>query len=167
MKKACLLTLAALLVVAMPLAAWLVVEVPQPVYADDIISITLSDPGSDGIDFGEVDPGSENVGDVLQDDGVPAVTVTVAPETDVAVDIGIMGTVTSGDLELSNWKYSQDFEKTTIASLTGSPHVAVYTNKVANDICAFYHWITVPAGTTAGEHTVQVSYKAVKTGDPF
>jgi hypothetical protein len=166
MKKVCLLALAAMLVVALPVIMWSYVPVVPPVYAQNGISITLSDPGNDGINFGNVNPGSEEVGDVLQEDGVPAVTVTIESETTGFVDIGISGNVTYGNIALSNWFYSTQFDKSDITPLTGS-YVEVYADKEATDTCDFYHWITVPAGTPAGNHTANVSYKAIVAGGSF
>lgn len=128
----------------------------------DVVSITISG----GLDFGSITPPVTQQGVPGQVDLSPAITITVAPETNVEVHIGIKGAVTGGTLTLDNWFYSKLFDKSGIAALTTS-YVEVYTTKVANDTCDFYHWITVPDGTAAGDHTVDVTYKVAKTGVAF
>ena len=166
MKKVCLLALAVLLAAAASLSAWLYMPAPPPVYAQTI-SITLTG----GISFGNITPPASQVdGDLTQTDGSPAIVITIATETDVVVDVGIKGTITSGDLALSNWFYSTQFDKGDITSLTGA-YVEVYPDQgppsgspIPLD---FYHWITVPEGTAAGSHTVNVSYKAIQDDTSF
>ncbi len=159
MKRVCLLALAALLLVAVPLAAWLYVPVPTPAYADTI-SITLFG----NIDFGNVTPPVTKWGATDQGDGSPAITITVEPESG-NVDIGIKGEITSGNgLDLSNWLYSENFTGGTTGLTIG--YVKVYENVTVGDY-DFYHWIKVPAGTPAGSHTVNISYKAIATGGTY
>jgi hypothetical protein len=156
MNRVCLLVLAALLIVAVPLAVWLYAPAPPPVYAEDIISISLSG----NITFTNLNPGDTDIAA----DTSPAITITVEPDTTVIVDIGIMGGVTDG-IALNNWKYSTT-DDPTLHSLVDTGYVLTYSNKPSDDYY-FYHWITVPNGTPAGSHTANISYKAVKTGDPF
>lgn len=127
----------------------------------EVVSITLTG----AIDFGSIMPPVAEQGATGQTDGDPAITITVEPETNVNVDIGIQGAITEGSLALSNWLYSTLFDKSDIDGLTGS-YAGVYTNVGIGDN-DFYHWITVPGGTPAGSHTVSVSYKAVETGTGF
>jgi hypothetical protein len=131
---------------------------------NEFVSISLS--GS--LDFGSVTPPIiQEDGDLTQTDGNPAITITIEPETNVLVDVGIMGALTGGTtLALSNWFYSTLVNKTDITALTGL-FVEVYADKAANDTCDFYHWITVPDGTASGSHTANVSYKAVTADSGF
>ena len=131
------------------------------VTVSEFVNITLA--GSIG--FGTIAPPVTAQGTTGQTDGSPAITITVESETNVDVDIGIKGAITAGDLALSNWLYSTLFDKSDIAGLTVS-YVGVYSN-VGAGVNVFYHWITVPGGTAAGSHTVDVSYKAVETGAGF
>lgn len=137
---------------------------------NQVISITIADANSDGINFVGGTPPITEQGDTNQADGTPAVTITIATETNVEVDVGIMGAITLGDLALTNWKYSKLFDKVGIAGLTGA-YVEVYGNEGPPggspiDL-AFYHWIDIPDGTTSGTHTVDVSYKAQDTAIGF
>jgi hypothetical protein len=122
------------------------------VSVNEFVNITLG--GS--INFGSLTPPQSDVGATGQTDGNPAITITVEPETNVDIDISIKGAINTGNLALSNWKYSTTFggAKT---GLTGS-YIEVYDT--AGSSSDFYHWIDVPAGTDSGSHTVDVSYKA-------
>ena len=135
---------------------------PASVTVSEFVNITLA--GSIG--FGTIAPPvTVPQGTTGQTDGSPAITITVESETNVDVDIGIKGAITTGDLALSNWLYSTLFDKSDIAGLTVS-YAEIYTDAGA-DVYDFYHWITLPGGTTAGSHTVSVSYKAVTADTGF
>jgi hypothetical protein len=132
----------------------------------ETISITLNDAiPNTGIYFGSVTANGSTYGDKDQSDGVPAIQVEVADETNVTVDIGIKGSTTD-DLELSNWKYSTLFDQSDIASIPDT-YSAVYFGAAAGSTNDFYHWITVPTNTPAGDYSATISYKAVKAGTAF
>jgi hypothetical protein len=156
-----IIALVLMMIFALPAAATVEQTTSASVTVGEVISITLS--GS--IAFGSLSPGVSEVGTTGQTDGNPAITINVAPETNVQVDIGIKGAITSGTLALTNWLYSKDFAKTDITGLTTS-YIGVYIDSGDGDK-PFYHWITVPGGTASGTHTIDVSYKAVKTGSGF
>jgi len=156
-----ILSLLLVTIMAVPAIAEVEQTTSASVTVGEVISITLS--GS--IAFGSLSPGVSEVGATGQSDGSPAININVAPETNVQVDIGIMGEITAGTLELSNWLYSVDFAKTGLTGLTAL-YAGVYTNVGVGDN-DFYHWITIPGGTASGIHTVDVSYKAVKNGAGF
>lgn len=161
-----LMALLLLMVPALPALAAVEQTVTASVSVSEIISITLTDAGTAGINFGSQTPPVTEVGDSDQGSGTPAMKVNVGAETNVNVDIGIKGAITGGTLALSNWLYSKDFAKTGITGLTAS-YVGVYSSVAAGSANDFYHWLTVPDGTAGGSHTVSVSYKAVKTGTGF
>jgi hypothetical protein len=153
-----LLSLVLLAIMAVPAFADAEQNVGASVSVGEVISITLTDAGAAGINFGGVSPGSANVSDVAQSDGTPAIKVAVAPETNVTVDIAIKGAAT-GSLALTNWTYSKTFlgTKTSIPDTYGT---AVYTGGVGS--YDFYHWVNVPVGTPAGPQGCNVYYKATK-----
>src|SRR3972149_1241163 len=139
------LAMALILVAVLPLSALAEEEtVTASVTVGEYISITTS--GS--IAFGSLSPGASESGATGQGDGIPAITIAVAPETNVNVDIGIKGAIATGSLALSNWKYSTSFvgTKTSIPSAYGT---AAYSN-VGVGSYFFYHWVTVPLGSTTG-----------------
>ncbi len=165
MKKLIISILTALILVAVMAMPAVAVEdtqtVPASVSVNDVVSITLAG----GISFGSVVPPVVEQGTTGQVDGSPSVNITIESETNVEVDVGIMGTITAGtNLTLDNWKYSTVFE-TSLIGLTGS-YAEVYSDQAASGsaiVLNFYHYITVPDGTPSGLHTVDVSYKAQET----
>jgi hypothetical protein len=161
-KKIIISAVMALMLVAVmvtPVMAATEQSVGASVTVGQVISITLTDAGAAGINFGPVTPPVTEQGDVAQSSGTPAIKVVVAPETNTNVDISIRGTIATGNLALSNWLYSKDFAKTGITGLTDS-YVGVYSAVGAGNY-DFYHWITVPSGTPSGSHTITVSYQAL------
>jgi hypothetical protein len=167
------------LIISITLSLMLVAVLAAPAIADDnddagveasvtvneVVSISLTDAGDSGIDFGSVDTATANISDIAQSDGVPAIQVVVEPETNVNVDIAVKGFIASGDLTLENWKYSLTYAGTK-ASLPAVWSTADYEN-VGDGSYDFYHWLDVPADTTAGLKECYVYYKAVVTGDSF
>jgi hypothetical protein len=150
------------IIMALPaIAAEEVESMGASVSVGETVSISLVDAGGtghEGIRFGSVQPDGNTYGDTDQTNGTPAIKVKVENETNVSVDISIMGS-TAGSLSLTNWKYSKLFDKSDIASLTGS-YIEVYDSAAKGSENAFYHWITVPVGTTSGSYSATVNYKA-------
>jgi hypothetical protein len=153
------LTLVALL--AVPAMAAQEQSVGAAVSVNEVVSITLSDAGDSGINFGTLNQGDTDQGDVDQSDGTPAIGVVVEPETSVNVDIGIKATGAATEVD---WEYSMTFAGTPVE--IPDTYGAVYSNQ-GDGTYAFYHWITIPETTLAGTYNATVYYKAVKTGTSF
>ncbi len=163
MKKIYLLTLAALLIAAVPLAAWLYRPVSLPVYAE-YINMTVIDTGDDGINFGQVDPGNE-VGDEAQD-GSGAVTITIGADTDVDCYIQIRGSdnFTDGSghtLLLSNAKWDTDSDVAGANTMTTSYTTIATSNASIEKTVYVWHWLNVPSGQYAATYTTTFYYQAV------
>jgi hypothetical protein len=141
-------------VVALPaVAAEEEASTTASVSVGEIVNITLTG----GINFGSVTPPVVDLEPTGQSDGNPAITITVESDTNVNVDISIMGALTSGSLALTNWKYSVTYAST--KNSIPDTYAIVYTD-VGDGDYSFYHWIDVPAGTPSGSHQISVSYKA-------
>jgi hypothetical protein len=168
MKKRLILSLAiALLLIAtlaLPAVAANEESVTGSVMVGETVSITLTDAGTTGINFGSVTANGTTYSDTDQSSGTPAIKVVVGAETNVSVDIGIKGS-TTGSLTLDNWKYSTTFGGAQ-TSITTS-YFKVYGPVGASSSSDFYHWVAVPALTAADTYTATISYKAVKTGTSF
>jgi hypothetical protein len=164
MKRRLIATLAIVLMLVATLSLPAVADeksTTASVSVNEVISITLV---GGSISFGSVIPPVTEQGATGQVDGSPAISVNVASETNVNVDIGIKGAILTSSLALTNWKYSITFGAVTKTSIPPAYGTAVYTNALPGSNNAFYHWITVPGSTPSGNHTITVSYKAVKTG---
>ncbi len=162
-----ILAIALLLVATISLPAVAAVEVPvgASVTVGEVMSITLTDAGTAGINFGSQTPPVTGAGDTDQSSGTPAIKVTVGSETNVSVDVGIKGALLTGSLALTYWKYSTTFggTKTSIPAA----YTKIYGPVGASSVNDVYHWIDVPTGTASGSHTITVTYKVVKTGTAF
>ena len=139
-------------------------SVGASVTVGELVSITLADAGTSGINFGAAQPGTEDKGDADQSDGTPAISVVVESETNINVDIAVKGTAT-GSLDLSEWEYSTAFAGPNV-SIPASYGSAVYADQGIGSY-AFYHWVDVPAGTPSGSQICTVYYKAIATGGSF
>ncbi len=170
MKKRLIASLAIALLLAatlsLPAVALEEQTVPASVTVGEVISITLTDAGSAGINFGPQTPPVTGAGDVAQTDGTPAIEVIVGSETNVQVDIGIKGTASTGTLAMDKWKYSTTFGAVTKTSLTIS-YEKIYGPVGASSVNDVYHWIDVPADTASGSHSITVTYKVIITGGTF
>jgi hypothetical protein len=158
MKKLIISVLTALILVAV-MAAPAIAADTQTTQASASVSEYFSISLSGGITFSSLNPGDTDVAA----DSSPAVVITVEPETNVNVDIGIMGDNTDG-ITIDNWEYSTD-DDATLYPLTAA-YVLTYDDEGVGT-CNFYHWITVPGATGSGTYHADVHYKAVKTGDPL
>jgi parallel beta-helix repeat protein/predicted outer membrane repeat protein len=132
----------------------------------EIISITLSDADVEGIHFGSVSVPSHENSELGQSDTIPAVRVNIAPETNVALDIGVKGNTGMDDLLVGNWKYSLTYAGD-LYSLTGDYALCYANQTVGSILCNFWHWLDIPDGTIGGDHACTITYKAVKTGTSF
>jgi len=156
--------LALVAVMAVPAMAAEEQNLGASVSVNEFISITLTDTSPTGITFGSVNDGSTDNPDTAQSETTPAVSVNVASETNVDVDLGIKGDEVTG-LPLSNWKYSTTYAGTK-SGLTTS-YVAFDTNVSPGASSDLWHWLDVPDGTTAGSYNTNFYYKAIATGGSF
>jgi hypothetical protein len=166
MKKRLILSLAiALLLIATLALPAVAAEDEQQVTGSVSVGETISITFTGAINFGSLSPGDTEISASGQTDNTtPAITITVEDETNINVDIGIKGVITTGSIPLNDWLYGTDFTKTGIGLSTD--YAKVYSD-VGHGDYKFFHWITIPSNALAGTHTVEVSYKAVATGTAF
>ena len=160
------------LVASLIISMLLIVMTAVPVVADEegsvtasvtvseLISITITDSGTAGINYGTLAPGTN---DNLEDDAndtTPSITVNVASECNVNVDLQIYGTDFSGTFTVDNAKYSTTYAGTKYAmSTTNTTFLSDVAPGSSQDI---WHWLDIPSGTTAGMYSSTFSYKAIK-----
>ena len=165
MKKRMLVSLfiAAVLISAMAVPA--VADEEQTVGASvtvtEVISITISDAPDPGIHFGSVAPDTTDNPDQDADDTTPSVSIDVASETNVNVDLQISGEDFSGSFLIGNAKYSTTYAGTkTAMTTTNTTFASGIEPGNSQDV---WHWLDVPSGTTAGTYNSNFNYKAVQS----
>lgn len=152
------LALTLVIVMAVPVMAADEASVGASVSVSEFVSISLTDAGTAGIDFGSLDPGDEDIGEVDQSSGTPAIKVKVEDETNVNVDIAIQKTAAAAEI---TWSYTKTFTETPTVEIPDTYGTAVYSD-VGDGEYDFYHWVTVSDTADAGTYTATVWYKATK-----
>jgi hypothetical protein len=158
------LLVVSLLIIASPLALWLYMSEPPPVYAQNNINFTIIDTGGNGIVFASGIPG-----DPVQDSGT--FTLVVGSDTEVDVDIYIRGTDLTGPggtIAVTNVKYDDDatfgessetdYEERTMANTYGTPWYSVPA--LTGDSREVFHQLTIPNLQLAGTYSGTFYYKA-------
>ena len=133
--------------------------VDASVTVTEVISITLSDAAPAGIHFGSVGPDTPSNLDVDSDNTTPSITVDVGSETNVNVDLQIKGTDFSGTFTVDNAKCSITYGGTKIPLSTD--YATIASDIAPGGSQGLWHWLDVPAGTTAGSYSSTFSYKAL------
>jgi hypothetical protein len=146
------------------LALALIIAFPLPVYADDIINITVTDANNDGVNFGDVEPGYE-VGDVAQD-GTGAVTITIHADTNVDCNIQIRGSdnFTDGSghtILLSNAKWDTDSGVDGATTMSANYTTISTSTAYIEKIIYVWHWLSVPSDQYASTYNTTFYYQAI------
>jgi len=132
--------------------------------AGEVISFTVTDYDSDGIQFGAINPGEANQpADWGGSQG--AVTLTIGSETNVDVNVQLKGIDFSGpgSISIGNVKYDDDDDPGGASTLaTGYITWYTVTQPLTQDhVTQVYHWISIPGGKTAGAYTSTFYYQAI------
>jgi hypothetical protein len=130
------------------------------------ISATVTDYGSDGIDFGSLNPGALNQAEADQTAGTGAVQVSIAAETNVACKIGVKGSGDFSDggtnsfgLNNATWDSDNDAAGATAMSTTYA-QIGSDTTPGSATTQEIWHWISVPNGQAAANYDTTFYYKA-------
>ena len=127
-----------------------------------IISFTISDYGSDGVNFGGLMSGSTDQ-PADQTAGTGAVTLTVGSDTNVPINVQLKGEDFSGagTIAVGNIKYN-DSDTVVGASTLTATYVTWYpVSAYTSDTVQCYFWITIPAGQAGGDYTSTFYFQAV------
>lgn len=162
------------LTMAITLTGSALAQVPTPVAetasvtVNEVISFTVTDNGSDGINFGSVNAGAGQAGEAAQSASNGAVTLIVGAETntDLSVEVagsgdfadGSGGTIALGQA-LWNTEYMPD--DTRMMSTTYQ-QVGQSTAGNASTI-QVWHWLGVPSTATSGTYTTTFYYRVDNT----
>ena len=164
MKRRLIFTLAlALLLVAtlsLPAIAADSGDVTASVTVNSVISITITDAGAAGIQFGSLSTGATDAPDAGANVTTASIVVNVASETTVNVDLQIKGTDFGTGFTVTNAKYSLTYAGAKVALSTSYTEFA--DNIAPSGAATLWHWLDVPSsGVTAGLYNSTFSYKAV------
>jgi hypothetical protein len=156
----------ALVLVATMAAPAMALEQTQPasVTVNTYISATITDAGAAGINFGALNPGTTNNPEAAQN-GLGAINITVAAETNVVCKIGIKGDDPFSDggsnsFALSNaqWKTSNTPPGTSMT--TSYAQIGTDTTPGTARSQEVWHWINIPANQAPAVYTTTFYYKA-------
>jgi len=129
----------------------------------EVISFTVTDYGSAGVQFGTPDPGIEDQpADQAPTQG--AVTLTVGAETNVNCNIQIKGTdfTGAGTIAIGNAKWKKD-NNVSGATAMSTTYITIDTSTAGvQKIINVWYWLTIPGGQTAGDYTSTFYYQAIK-----
>ena len=125
-----------------------------------LISATITDNGNSGINFGAADPGTSDVEEEAQN-GVGAVTVVIGSEVNV--------TNTYVKTKCDDWSGGGLLATHGKFADTGTPGSGMTTSYqtvgaalAAGGTRQVYHWLTIPANTTAGTYTTTYYYQVTE-----
>jgi hypothetical protein len=161
-----ILAIAALLVasIAIPCVAQDTHDLPASVEVSEYISITITDNGTAGINFGTVNPGTTDNPDInsIAGSGNSTIRITVDAGSNANVDIQISGTdFIATDFTIANAKYSTTIDGTK-ELMTGSDTLIVGADNLApGEYIDLWHWLDVPSSIPAGTYGSTFTYKAV------
>ena len=153
------------LLISAILALTLVALLAVPAVADDITasvsvntyaSVTITDTGTTGLDFGSLDDGAVKQPEAAS----PSVTVTTSSENNVDIAILISGTDFSGSagsFVISNAYYNTTDDSGGALGMTGTP-TQVGSDLTPGDDMDIYHWLSIPDGQTAGSYSSTFTY---------
>jgi hypothetical protein len=125
-----------------------------------VISITITDAGPQGIHFGSLIPGTSNNPDMDANNTTPSIIITVDNGTNVNVDLQIKGTDFGTGFTVDNAKYSTSYSgpKTAISTT----YVIFASNVTPGGNANIWHWLDVPStGVTPGTYYSTFSYRAI------
>ena len=162
------------LTISIALALLLVAAIAIPVMAaeqnltasvtiTEVISVTVADAGSNGIQFGELAQGDTEQPDIAQstsDDSTPAVTVTMGAENNVDCDVNIKGTDFHTSIPIENAKWAEGAHDASKNVMTDS-FALVKSDVAASGVVSIWHFITIPGDAAGGTFDSTFTYEAV------
>lgn len=133
----------------------------------EFISFTVTDYGDAGINFGNLDPGTNDNAEAAQAPTTGAIKLTVGAETNANCNIQIKG---SGDFSdggtntfaLSNAKWDKDNVVTGATTMTITYATVDTSTKGVEKNVDVWHWVSIPSGQYATTYTTTFYYQAIK-----
>lgn len=161
-----ILAIAALLLasIAIPCVAETEYDLGASVEVQEYISITITDNGTTGINFGILNPGATDSPelDSLAGSGNATIRITVDAESNANVDLLISGTdFIADDFTVDNAKYSTTIDGTKFDMSTTDATIDGAVDMAPDEYVNIWHWLDVPAAIPAGTYGSTFSYKAI------
>jgi hypothetical protein len=170
MKKLIISVLTALVLVAVMAAPAIaepdVEQRTASVTVGELINMTITDPGTLGINFGPVSAGSSDNPE-LEQNGTGAVTLTVEAETNVDCNIKISGDGDFHDVTvtytfpLGNAVWDTDNLIAGATTMTTSYALIDTSTTGVQKVVEVYHWITIPAAQHPETYSAEFYYQAI------
>ena len=160
-----ILAIAALLVasVSIPCIADEDATLPASVTVSEYISITITDNGTAGINFGTLDPGTYDNLEIDSNSVNASLRITVDADSNTNVDLQISGTdFIPVSFTVDNAKYSTTIGGTKVAMSTANTTIVGADDMAPGEYVNIWHWLDVPASLSAGTYGSTFSYKAIK-----
>lgn len=155
--------LALLALCAVPAMAGNPETLTASVTVNSIVSLTVTDHGASGINFGSVTFGA-NIKELAQNgtNGAVSLTLGVEGNANCALRISGAGSFSAGAgkvLQLSQATWNTANDTNSAQNLTTSPVTMLVV--APGTTTQVYHWLTVPTETLAGTYTTTFTYAAV------
>ena len=125
----------------------------------EFVSVTITDPGAAGLQFGELDPGAVKA----EEANKPAINIAAAAENNGDAEVFLKGTdfASSGNnFGVGNAFYhDSDASGDATAMTSDYPGTAWKTLAPAGSV-DIYHWLSIPVGQEPGAYESTFTYKA-------
>lgn len=138
-------------------------EFEASVTVNEVIDVTISDAGDNGIQFGPVDAGVTDQPDIDQsttDDSVPAVTITINPATNVLCGMYMSGADFHATIPITGASWTVGHYNGTKFAMSTSDQI-FDSNRGAGWVCKIWHFLSVPSGAAGGTHASAFTYTVV------
>lgn len=164
------------LIIGLALAVMLAATMAAPAMADDygeitasvtvteVISVTITDANSDGVNFGTLDQGDTDKPDVAQsttNSSVPAVVVTMGAENNVSCNVTMKGTDFDATIPIGSAEWAEGAYNAAKNSIT-TDYALIKSGVAAGEAVDIWHFIDIPLDAAGGTFHSIFTYKAVK-----
>jgi hypothetical protein len=123
----------------------------------EVISVTITDNGAAGLNFGHCNPSTGKSPEASS----PSITITAGSENTRAAEIYLNGTnfTGAGTISIINAFYNDTDNASTAMAMSTSYGSTPWKELAPGETLNIYHWLSIPAGTPAGDYTSTFRYK--------
>ena len=131
----------------------------------EVLDISITDTGDDGIQFGTLDPDTSDNPDVDQsmaNDDTPAIAITINTGTNVNCDINIKGTDFHSTIPITGASWALRHDEDPLHAMA-TTYGSVATDIAPENTVGIWHFLTIPSDAAGGEHHSTFTYEVVGT----